>query len=83
MNRANLAGGPWTEHTIQNNAARIEVFYVYDRWNILQRRNTANLAGGPWTEHTIQNNAFCMVCSVHGPRVILALFLLCKIFQRS
>jgi hypothetical protein len=65
MNSTNLARGPWTENTIQNNAATIEVFLVYDRWNILQR------------------TLFCMVCSVHGPRVRLALFRLCKIFQRS
>jgi hypothetical protein len=51
-NRANLARGPWNEHTIQNNAATIEKFYVYDRWNILQRMNRANLAPGPWNEHT-------------------------------
>jgi hypothetical protein len=92
-NRANLARGPWTEHTIQNNAATIEVFHVYDRWNISQRMNRANLARGPWTERNIQNNAarievfhialFCMVYSIHGPRARLALFILCKIFQRS
>jgi hypothetical protein len=61
MNRVNLARGPWSEHTIQNNAGTIVVFHVYDRWNILQRRNRTNLARGPWTEHTIQNNVATIV----------------------
>jgi len=56
MNRANLACGPWIERTIQNNAATIEVFHVYDRWNILQRMHRANLVRGQWTERTIYNN---------------------------
>ena len=53
MNSTNPVLGAWTEPTIQNNTATIEVLPVYIRWNILQRMNGTNIAPVVWNERTM------------------------------